>query len=652
MAELLFSSWGGNILDNRGGKERAQAPAEKEVSLPAEFEEGRPIKAFMGWDGLVLADESVNVVELARGYMEAVQEEGSCGECFPCRVGTKLMLDLLTRIVSGKGKPGDIEKLERIARDVSATSKCQIGQTSPIPVLHTLQYFRDAYEALIESGTTVERMELLRKVTAPCQDACPAHLDVPSYVEYVKKMRYADSLSLIRQDNALPGVCGRVCVRPCESHCRRANVDEPISIKYLKRFVADYELKHHAAPALKAGEKKDGAVAVIGAGPGGLACAFNLAQIGYPVTIFEALPEPGGMAAVGIPDYRLPRHILGREVEIIENLGVEIRYNVCIGKDIAFEDLAGKMGYKAVFIAVGAHNSNKMRVEGEDAGYEGFVHGVHFLRDLNLGKPVFMAKRMVVVGGGNVAIDCVRCALRKGYKDVNLVYRRSRKEMPADDVEIEDAEAEGIQFHFLTNPTKILAESGKVVGMELIRMELGEPDASGRRRPVPIEGSEFNMEFDAVVPAIGQAPDLSFIGEDQGLGVTKWSTVEADPITLQTAVPHVFVGGDCYTGPDTLIGAIAAGNRAAIAIDKYLRGEPVRPTDPQLLDRVVNSVGTYDPEELVGIVRGISRQGMKHLPVDTRIHNFEEVEFGLTAQAALTEAQRCLRCYRVAVVGL
>jgi formate dehydrogenase beta subunit len=647
MEHILFSSWGGTVVDRRDPS--APDPATKAPKVPAELEPGRALRAFIGWDGLVLLDADVHPVELARAYLQAVQEEASCGECFPCRVGTRLMLEILSRIAEGKGTPEDVPVLRALAQDVRDASKCQIGQTAPVPVLHVLDHFAKELDALIAEQRALPRGEYRRKVTAPCSDACPAHLDIPTYVETIKKMRYLDSLAVIRQDNAMPGTCGRVCVRPCESHCRRANVDEPIAIKPLKRFVSDFESAHGVRPPYRR-RALAGKVAIVGAGPAGLAAAFNLLRLGHACTLFETLPEPGGMAAVGIPDYRLPRRVIREEVAVIESLGGEFLYERRLGRDFHLDDLLGTMGYDAAFVAIGAHESRLMGVEGEEAAYDGFVHGVYWLRDLNLGRPVFTARKLVCVGGGNVAIDVVRCALRVGYDDVNLVYRRGRTEMPADAEEIHDAQEEGIRFHFLTNPTRLIAENGKIVGVQCVRMELGEPDKSGRRRPVVVEGSEFVIECDAVVPAIGQVPDMRWVREQDGLTVTKWDTIEADPITMQTKRPRVFTAGDCFTGPETLIGAIGGGNRAAIAIDKLLKGEPVRPDDPQLLDRVVHAVGTYRKDEVIGIVRGITRQAFSREEPATRKGHFREVESVLPAAAALAEARRCLRCYRLAVV--
>lgn len=649
MAKVLFSSWGGKIVDNR----RKDPDAFEEAGpkkLPEAYEEKETITGFMGWDGFVLRDDGVDIVDMSRAYIQAVQV-ASCGRCVPCRIGTRVMLDILNRICAGKGEANDLDMLEKLGREISESAKCEIGKTGPIPVLQAIAHERSAFEKQASSSQPLPAGNYRAHVTAPCMDACPVHLDVPTYIELIKNIQYEDSLSLIRQRNALPGVCGRVCIRPCEFHCRRANVDDPIQIKFLKRFVADYEIEHQLTPEFVVPEKREEKVAVVGAGPGGLAAAFYLALKGYSVKIFEALPEGGGMAAVGIPDYRLPRPIMRYEIEVIRSLGVEIQYNTRVGTDITLEALKSQ-GYRAIFIAVGAHLSKKMGVEGEDAGYEGFIKGVDFLRDVNLGrtgKETYQGKKLLVVGGGNVAIDCVRSAFRVGFVDSNIVYRRSKAEMPADPVEIEDAEKEGVKFHFLTLPKRIITKDNKVTAVECVRMELGEPDASGRRRPVEVKGSEFLIETDVLIPAIGQDVDLSFLPDSSGIEKTKWNTIVVDQDSLITREGGMFSGGDCVTGPDVLVGALAAGYDAAIAIDQYLRGEKLHLPDYRRKEKIMSQVGVYDKNEKIGIAGGAPKSTMDHLPASTRIQTFDEVERGFTYEAALREAERCLRCYRVAL---
>ncbi len=652
MSEVLFSSWKGKVVDNRDKKADEQEPVDN-ISIPAGFFQESEFKAFMGWDGFLINDPDVSIIELCEAFLTKVQEE-SCGQCIPCRVGTRVMLEMIRDIANGKGEKGDIETLKSLGETIRRASKCTIGQTSPTPVIEALTHFREEFEKAIEEKKKLPAngTRYVSKVTAPCMNACPSHLNVPRYVELIKDGRFLDSLEVIRENTCLPGVLGRVCVRPCESNCRRANVDEAISIKYLKRFVADFEREKHQAPRLpEIAEKKDKKVCIVGAGPSGVSCAYYLAEKGYQVTVMERFGEPGGMSAMGIPDYRLPRPVLGREVEIVQAMGVEIRYNTMVGRDITMKQIRDE--FDAIFIAVGAQGSSNMRVKGEDAGYKGFIPGVKYLLDINQGRdPYPEGTKVVVVGGGNVAIDCVRCSSRIGKKDVNLIYRRTRKEMPADEVEIRDAEEEKVNFHFLCNPTNIIEKDGKVVGVELIRMELGEPDESGRRRPVPIEGSEFVLDTDIIVPAIGQAIDLSFIDEDTQLEVTRKNTIVVDPETKMTSVEGIFSAGDCVTGPGALVAAAGGGRTVALRIDQYLSGQPVRRTEEELMEDFFTGIGVYDAKENIGILDGRERKHLAMLEPDVRKFTFAEVESGFPVNEAIEEADRCLRCYRIGLVAL
>lgn len=411
------------------------------------------------------------------------------------------------------------------------------------------------------------------KETPVCQRTCPVHLDIRGYIGFIADGKFEESLALIKEVLPFPSICGHICPHPCEEECNRGRVDYPLSIRDLKRFVADIELQDALKPKplmIVKGEDKGKKVAIIGAGPAGLACAHDLALLGYGVTVFEALPRPGGMLAVGIPDYRLPRDVLEKEIDAVSALGVEIRCNTVIGKGLNLDDLFNK-GYEAVFITVGAHKNQEMRIPGEDA--RGVIPGVTFLRDLNLGNPADVGERVVVIGGGNVAIDSARCALRLGASDITILYRRSRQEMPASDEEIEAAMEEGVKIEYLVAPLQVFTTDGKAAGLRCMRMELGKPDTSGRRRPIPVEGSEFDIELDTLIPAIGQVPDISFLGESSGIELTKRGTIAVNPDTLETSRPGVFAGGDCQTGPKIAIEAIAAGKKAAVFIDKYLRGK-------------------------------------------------------------------------------
>jgi len=638
------------ITDNRGKPDSERQPVPV-LNLPLEFDKERKVKAFIGWDGIVIRDPEVDMVDLIRAYLEAVQKE-SCGKCTPCRVGTRIMSTILNRMADGRGKNEDLNQLKYLGEMISKSSKCNLGQTGPKPVLDAIDHFEDQFSGAIQLQKKIPRQGYKVKVTAPCESACPSHLPITHYVELIKEGRFEESLALIREATCLPGILGRICVRPCEDNCRRGNVDECISIKWLKRFVADYEIEKRKAPLLKKEGTRSEKVAVIGAGPAGLSCAYYLALKGYPVTIFERLGEPGGMAAMGIPDYRLPRDTVGYEAEIVKRLGVEIRYNTQVGKDITLSQMF-EQGYQAIFIGVGAQTNTPMGVEGEDKGYKGFIPGVYYLLEINLGRdPYPEGKRVVVVGGGNVAIDCVRSSFRIGKADVNLVYRRTKKEMPADHVEIHDAEEEGVKFHYLCNPVRIIEKEGKVVGMECIRMELGEPDESGRRRPVPIKGSEFFIEADIAIPAIGQAIDLSFLEEKDGVKTTKRSTIAIQEGTFLTSRPGIFSAGDCVTGPDVLVRAAGHGKRAAEKIDLFLRGMEVKESEEERLEGLVEKIKVYNKNEKIGISGGQKRATLNMLPPDSRKWIFDEVEEGFSIPVAQKEAERCLRCVRIGLFAV
>ncbi len=405
-----------------------------------------------------------------------------------------------------------------------------------------------------------------------CQRTCPAQLDIRSYVGLIADGKHLDSLATIRDRLPLPGSIGRVCPHPCETACNRQYLDEPVSICFLKRFVADVELRQeiepvYETPAAKHPEK----IAIIGAGPAGLTCAYDLARLGYgQVKIFEALPVPGGYLWVGIPEYRLPKKVLQREVDLIAKMGVEIQYNTRVGKDVTLNDL--QKNYDALFIGAGCHQGLKLGVPGEEQYQgKGIVDCVTFLREQALGHLKEAKGKLIVIGGGNAAIDSARVAWRMGFDEVYILYRRTKKEMPANPWEIDAAEHEGVILQYLSAPVEILGNKDRVTGMKCIRMELGEPDASGRRRPVPMEGSEYVIEAETIVAAISQGTDLGFIGEKHGFKISRWGTFEVDEETGETTVPGVFAGGDVVTGPDIAIRAVAAGKRAALGIHQYLR---------------------------------------------------------------------------------
>ncbi|MCK5434716.1 MAG: NADH-quinone oxidoreductase subunit NuoF [Dehalococcoidales bacterium] len=638
MRDVIFDI-GGGIPKGRkfkavqmGGPSGGCVP-EAYLDLPIDYGSLQAIGSIMGSGGMIVMDENTCAVDIARYFLSFIQTE-SCGKCTPCRLGTKVMLDTLTRITQGEGSEKDIELLESLANQVRDTSLCGLGRTCPNPVLTTIRYFRDEYEAHIkEKRCPAASCETL--VYAPCEHVCPVNVDAVGYIALIAEGRFEEALNLIRQRNPLPGVCGQVCNHPCEVKCKRGDIDEPIAIASLKRFVADYERGLGIETKVAVGQPKYEKVAIVGSGPAGLTSAFHLAKQGYKVTIFEVLPVAGGMLVTGIPEYRLPREVVHRDIEFITSLGVEIKTNTPIGKDLSIDGLL-EQGYKAIFIAIGAHKGQRLGIPGDDL--EGVFDGVSFLRDMNLGKNLRLKGKVVVIGGGNVAIDAARSALRLGAEEVSIVYRRSRQEMPANMEEIAEAEYEGVKIVYLAAPTGLLGKNGKVKSMECIRMELGEYDASGRRRPIAIEGSEFSMELDTVITAIGQTPDLSFLPPDNGLEITKRQTFVVDPVTMVTSRPGIFAGGDVVTGPATVIEAIAAGERAAISIHRYLRGKDMnedRLRPPETRVEIPRAVETPEEKE---------RVRMPTLPLKRRLNGFEEINLGYSTEMAVEEAKRCLRC--------
>ena len=502
--------------------------------------------------------------------------------------------------------------------------------------------------------------------TPPCRDACPTHIKIPQFLDYISHGDYENGVRKLREDLPFPAILGRVCPRPCEGPCRRQLVEHPITICWLHRFMADKcldaeqegELLLPVAPKPDTGKR----IAIVGAGPGGLSAAFYARLEGHAVKVFEAMPKPGGMLRYGIPSYRLPRNVIDKEFNMLWRLGIELQCNTRLGVDIQLEDLTAE--YDAVFLALGAFNSNEMGIENEDA--EGVISAIDFLGELELKGDVWVGEKVAVIGGGFTAMDASRTSVRKGAKEVTVLYRRSRKEMPAHHTEVDEAEEEGVKLELLTAPVKILTdERGHVRGIEMVRMELGEPDASGRRRPVPIEGSNYVVECDQVITAIGQYPKLDGTSEEQGIKRTKWRTIEADQWTFQTANPKVFAGGDVVLGAQTVIQAVAQGKKAAWSMDAFLRGEDMRRVSEELAElnatpffEALSAKTDLDPrivrmaeikpvfiDMTTDVTHPEPPAEMPKLDPEYRKHNFEQIELGLTEEEARRGADLCLDCY-------
>ncbi len=638
LGELVFNIGGGIKRKKKfkaaqlGGPSGGCIPSQH-LNVPIDYESVAELGAIVGSGGLIVTDEDTCMVDFARFFVDFIQDE-SCGKCPPCRIGTKRMLEILTRITHGEGEEEDIDKLIELGARIKDAALCGLGQTAPNPVLSTLRFFKHEYlehirDKYCQAGVCSSLFD------APCQNACPTDQNAWGYVSLIGEGKFKEAIAVIKESNPFPATCGRVCVHPCEGKCRRNQVDQAVAICSLKRFAADTDLNSIDPYRPKAAASNGKKVAVIGAGPAGLSAAYFLVQRGYGVTVFESLPKPGGMLAVGIPEYRLPKDVLEAEIEAITDLGVEIKLNTALGKDVTTEQLFSQ-GYGAVLMATGAHAGQKLGIPGDNA--PGVFEGATFLRDLNLKKPIKAQGAVVVLGGGNVAIDAARSASRLGASSVTILYRRDKDDMPANEEEILEAEREGIKIQTLVLPKRVVAENGRVTGVECVRASLGAFDKSGRRKPEAIEGSEFIVPADMIVGAIGQKPDLSYLNGD-GISVTAGGTLQVDE-ALATTRAGVFAAGDNVRGPATVVQAIADGKNAALAIDKYLGGDGrfVSASRHELL----SLTPTYDLE---AYQKEREREESPQIALSARYKNFDEVVLPYPVKQAVEEARRCLHCY-------
>ncbi|NQV07555.1 FAD-dependent oxidoreductase, partial [bacterium] len=520
---------------------------------------------------------------------------------------------------------------------------CPVQMPNPFDMgLSTRTAIHKSFPQAVPNSFLIEKDE-----RPPCWAACPIGQEAAGYVALIADGRFAEAARLIRQSNPLPVVCGRVCYHPCEEECNRGSVEAPIAIQHLKRFALDWEQQYNGelVPPEPA-EWHDEKVAIVGSGPAGLACAHNLALRGYRSTVFEREGIVGGMLALGIPSYRLPREHLQRDLDYIERMGVEFRTGVDFGTDVTIDQLRND-GYGAFFIATGAHRGIPMGIPGEDL--EGVVDAVGFLRARALGARQKVGAKVAVIGGGNCGIDVARTVLREGAKEVTVIYRRTRVEMPCEEHEAIDAEAEGIRILFLKAPVEVLGPQGKVTGLRCVEMELGEPDDTGRARPVPVEGSEHDLEFDMILAAIGQQADLAYVETDKGLdamSLSPWETLDVDAETFATNIDGVFAGGDAVSGPATVVAAMGSGKRAAEAIDKHLRGMPLGDFETHMVPAVIPHVEgrPHRYARRYAEMEKVPRTEMPKLASADRTASWDEVELGFTEEQAIAEAKRCLHC--------
>lgn len=583
------------------------------------------------------------------GTMSQLDKTFPTNDCAMCILSPKVVecgrnqnIDLLTNaeVLDIKGEPGDFKvEVAQHPRYIDLSKCTACGECAKVcPVerpneydlgLSTRKATFKRYPQAIPSAYVIQKLN-----TAPCRMACPANLNVQGYVAMVKEGKYREAVEIIMRDLPFPGVLGRVCPHRCEDSCRRKQVDQPISIREIKRVAADHApVTELPVPAI---HRKEDRVAIVGSGPAGLTAAYFLALDGYKVTVYEAMPEPGGMMRYGIPEHRLPRSVLDCEIENLKRFGVEIQTNVRIGKDVTLEELR-EHGAKAVFVATGAWKGLRLGIPGEKEG-PGVQDVTSFLRQVHQGELRKLVGKVVVIGGGHSALDGARTALRLGASEVSILYRRSRAEMLAEPEEIEEAEAEGVKIHFLGAPLKVVHEAGRVKGLECIRTRLTEPDSTGRRKPIPIEGSEFFLEADHVVAAIGQEPDLEFMGDGLKLDVSKWNLLVVNAETLQTSVPWIFAGGDVVTGPATVIEAVAAGKRAAKYISRFLQGQEL--PKEWVEEPAMGENWTEIPPD----VERRERMRVPVLPAQERVRSFQEVRLQVEEEVARAEASRCLDC--------
>jgi NADH-quinone oxidoreductase subunit F len=639
LGDIIFNI-GGGIPDNRkfkavqtGGPSGGCLPIEL-LNLPVDYQQLAKAGSIMGSGGMVVMDEDTCMVDVAKYFLNFLLGE-SCGKCFTCRKGIQRLLELVIDITEGRGTIKKLELLEELAHTVKNTTQCGLGQTAANPVLSTLRYFKNEYIEHIEDNKC--NAGVCRQLfISPCQNACPADTNAAAYIAYISAGRSEDAMLEILNTNPFPSVCGRVCDHPCQLKCRRNQIDDSVAIRSLKRFVGDQFSLNGGLPKMPIPDKKlSYKIGIIGGGPAGLSAAYFLARLGYQITVFEAHEVAGGMLSEAIPESRLPNSILAKEIRAIEDMGVEIKLNKRVGTDVSFKSLMDE-NFDAFFVAVGMYGDRSMGIEGEDL--LGVLQGVDFLRDVNLGKPQYIKdQRVAVIGGGNTAVDAARTCIRLGAKEVTIIYRRTREEMPAFLEEINDSLEEGIKLETLSAPVQIIGTGGKVLGIQCIRMDLDIFGKDGRRKPVPRKGSEFTVDVDIIIPAIGEFANVEELFH--GLDVETWNdgTIKVSK-NGQTSIANIFAGGDISTGPATVIKAIGAGQKAAESIDQFLLGENNK-TYPWKIHKAANVEYDSDAEPVE-----YSSLKPERISLKNRVKSFEEVEQVFTKEIAIKEAKRCLRC--------
>jgi NADH-quinone oxidoreductase subunit F len=639
--EKLVYDVGGGVPDGKdfkgaqiGGPSGGCIPAEH-LDVPLDYESVTELGAIMGSGGLVVMDEDTCMVDMARFFLDFVQDE-SCGKCAPCRIGTKRMLEIVTRICQGEGQEGDIEKLVELGNKIKDTALCGLGQTAPNPVLSTIRHFRHEYEAHIRDKYCPS-MVCKRISPAPCQRSCPVGVDVPSYNALTATGRFDEALEVIRQDNPFPGVCGRLCSRPCEASCTQRETDESVAIRSLKRFVADQEGRRWKAPVTPPETTRAERIAVIGAGPAGLTAARDLRREGYPVTVFEAASEPGGMLRLAVPDFRLPPEVLDRDIQAILDAGVEIRTGVVVGRDVTIDGLR-QQGYRAMVVATGAHKPLRARLAGLDGG-KACLDALDFLKEVKLGRRPRLGSDAVVVGCTYAALDAARAAVRLGCPNVTLVYPRDRDQLPFEEAELKAAEEEGVTLCCLHQAAEVVRKGEKVTGLKCVRCEAQAADKAGRARGLPKADDVVLLPATTIIFALGQEPDLLVLSGGPDLERNAWNFLVTDPVSLATNAAGMFAAGEVVTGSATVIEAIAAGQRAAIMIDRFLRGVPYGESH-----KLAKPRRRIELAEGAEALENFKRPLEALRPSGERAHDFREADLTFSEMLAVCEARRCLRC--------
>ncbi|UCG61632.1 MAG: FAD-dependent oxidoreductase [Candidatus Zixiibacteriota bacterium] len=645
MSEVVYDIGGGPVGEAKikavqtGGPSGGCIPA-RLFDIPIDYDSLAKAGSIMGSGGMIVMDEDTCMVDVAKYFMGFLKDE-SCGKCFTCRKGTQRMYEILDDVTKGTAMMEHLDVLEELALTVKDTTMCGLGQSAPNPVLSTLRYFREEYERHI-IDKRCDAFVCKDLVGAPCQSACPLGTEAWRYAAHIARGEYEEAYRVIRQVNPFPSVCGRVCHHPCEKRCRAGTSGgDPVAIRALKRFITD-----RIDPSVYKAERvawSDGdapRVAIVGAGPAGLTAAHYLSLQGFKVTVYEAESEPGGMLYCAIPSYRLPREVIKREIKSLLDENITLKCDTILGRDITVDKLF-KEGHKAVLLAMGAHKSKPLKLENEDM--KGVYPSIEFLKAFNTKNQQLARGRVGVIGGGNSAIDAARMALRqKDVESVTILYRRTRDEMPAFTEEIKAADQEGIEIKTLVSPTRVLGSNGILSGLECINNKLGDTDSSGRRTPVPIEGTEHIIGLDTLIVAIGEDSGVDAIEPAQmkGIETTRSNTVKVDSSTLLTNRPGVFAAGDVVTGPNTVVDSIATGKRAAMMIERYVRNETLECPEEPRIPRVYIEPRTseVDGAETPGRVE------TPWAPAAWRARNFSEVEVSLSADEAICEAGRCLRC--------